>query len=424
MAGNIPQGKFYIVQDADNLKKIARRAYGYDRTIDLIRANSSLLQPRIAAGKIHTDIGGIPIVYKNDQIWIPILEQTEKQDIQDDSEYENHVIIRINGNNLHGFVTNSIERSMNSIADSFTFTATYDPDDPDSKYLDPYTYHPTELYISGKLFMSGILEHWKPNVNEGTTIITARSKAGTTIDCTSLDMKLNYTKQKLKQIADSLLQSFGVVLEIPYGDTGIINNAKRELTDKVFDFVAILARQKGFIVNSTVQGNIKLDRANINQTPILNLIQGDPTIISIDPTYDGTQRFSNFKALSQTRGNPNNSSEVKDSSIPIYRPIVFTANNNEQGDIKNAALWERARSLSRSAPVSVTISGWRDKNNDVILENNIVTLYAPGACIFQETKFLIEKVSLQQDGKQTVMSLILPEAYSIDSFPEVMPWER
>lgn len=70
---NIKQGTFYTVVYGDNIKKISRRAYGVDKSLELIRANSSLLQPRIAAGKIDGDNGGIPLVYKNDRIWIPVI---------------------------------------------------------------------------------------------------------------------------------------------------------------------------------------------------------------------------------------------------------------------------------------------------------------------------------------------------------------
>jgi prophage tail gpP-like protein len=421
---NPKQGTFYIVEYGDDLRSISRRAYGYDRVLDIIRSNSAMLQPRIASGRIHSNLGGIPIVYKKDSLWIPPLDGEDKPDIQEDSEFDDKVTIKINGKNLKGFVTNSIERSMNSIADSFSFTASYNVDDIDSHNLDPYTYHPVELYISGKLFMTGILEHWKPNIGAGTIDITARTKAGQVVDCNSQSTSLNYVKQTLKQIADSLLQPFGVVMEIPNGDSGIINIAKREPADKIFEFIAKLAQSKGFILNSTIQGNIKLDRANITGNPILNLVEGEPNIIDIDATYDGTQRFSSFKAISQTRGNPNNSAEVKDATVKINRPIIFSADNNEQGDIKNAALWERARSLARSAPVNVKISGWRDKNNKIILKNNIVTLYAPRAAIFTETKYLIEKVNFSQDGgKSASLSLVLPQVYSLE-FPEVMPWQR
>lgn len=346
------------------------------------------------------------------------------QDIQDDSIFEDNIIIRIDGITLKGFVTNSIERSMNSIADSFTFTATYNVDDNDSYLLDYDTFYQAELYISGNLFMTGVLEHWESNIDAGSRTITVRSKAGVTIDCPSLDLRCNYTKKTIKQIADVLLQPFGITLEIPYGDSGIINNAKREITDKIFNFLATLARQKGFILNSTAEGNIKLDRANITGRPILNLIQGESNIIDINSSFDGTQRFSSFKTISQTRGNANTFSEITDNSVSVNRPIIIRANNNEKGEIKNAATWERARSL-RALSMTVKYDGWRDKNNDIILENNIVTLIAPDASIFDETRFLIEKVKYNQDnGRSVELSLVLPQAYSIDDYPEVMPWQR
>lgn len=423
---NPKQNEFYIVEYGDNLKKISGRAYGYDRVYDIIKSNSSLLQPRIDSGKIHADLGGIPIVYKGDRLWIPPAESPEKENIEDDSEFEDNVTIRINGQNLKGFITNSIERSINSIADSFSFTAPYNHEDPESKLLDPFTYYPTEIFIAGELFMACVAESWNPTVTDTTSTmqITARTKAGSLIDCNSPDTRLNYLKKTIKQIADVLLQPFGIEFEIPYGDSGIINQAKRDPTEKIFDFLAKLAKQKGFILNSTVQGNIKLDRANINDTPILNLIQGDPNIISINPVYNGTERFSSFKALSQTRGNPKSSSEVTDTSISVNRPFIFSANNNEQGDIKNAALWERSRSLARSAGLNVTYADWRDKNKKIILENNTVTLYAPSACIFNETKYLIEKVSLDQSGGKTaILTLVLPQAYTLD-FPGELPWQR
>lgn len=342
------------------------------------------------------------------------------------SEYQDHVVIRINGNDLRGFVSSGFERAINTIADTFSFTAPYNPDDLDSRNLDPYTYHPVDIFIDSKLFMSGVAENWKPDKTAESSLMTisGRSKAGVLCDCPSPDAKLNYVKKTIKQIADSLLKPFGISFEIPFGDSGIINNCKREPAEKIFEFLAKLAAEKGFILNSTPEGNIKLDRANISGTPILNLVQGDPNIVSIDAEYSGTQRFSSYKANSQTRGNPKNSSEITDSTIPVNRPIIFEANNNDQGQIKDAATWERARSLARSARMGVKIFGWRDKNNQIILENNTVTLYAPNSCIFNETKYLIEKVTFDmQGGKHASLSLVLPQSYTLD-FPKVMPWKR
>jgi hypothetical protein len=58
--------------------------------------------------------------------------------------FPDEIAIRINGKIFRGWTVTSIERSINSIADSFSFTAPFNPDDPDSVYLDPFTYLETE----------------------------------------------------------------------------------------------------------------------------------------------------------------------------------------------------------------------------------------------------------------------------------------
>lgn len=72
MSNGLPKrGSFYIVQQGDDLRKISGWAYGYDRAYDLIRSNAALLQPRISAGRIDVNIGGLPVVYIGERLWIP-----------------------------------------------------------------------------------------------------------------------------------------------------------------------------------------------------------------------------------------------------------------------------------------------------------------------------------------------------------------
>jgi len=78
--------EFYTVVMADNLYKISRWAYGYNRVPELINANSKLLQTRIDSGKVHTDLGGIPIVYEGDLLWIPSAENKIKETETIDSD--------------------------------------------------------------------------------------------------------------------------------------------------------------------------------------------------------------------------------------------------------------------------------------------------------------------------------------------------
>lgn len=421
------QGQQYTVEPADNLLKISEWAYGYRRTQEIVDANP-VLQQRIKSGRIHgASLGGIPIVYVGDVLMIPQLSEPvpEPVDIEDKSEFQDDVVIRINGIILYGFTVNGFQRSINSIADAFTFSAPYNPENPNSELLDANTYYTGEMFIDGKLFIKGICTTWDYNQSkeQTTASIQVRSKAGVLIDCPSTDTRLNYTSQTFGQIAENILRPFGIALELPYDDTGIINKVKRDSQEKVFDFLAKLAKAKGFILNSTKTGNLKLDRANIDGEPILNLIQGDQKIIGNPSTgFDGAMRFSTFQAISQTKGNAsNNSGEIRDDSITAYRPNIFSADNNESGEIEDAAKWERARSLSNSTKISISYSGWRDKNNKIILENETVTLYYPKLCIHKEVKLLIEQVQYSDNPKQVNLSLALPQAYTLD-FPTEEGW--
>jgi len=420
-------GQNYTVVSADDIIKLAEWAYNDSSKIDLIiDANKALLKPRSDAGRILPDRQGVPIVYVGDVVWIPPLQKKEKTNEKIEASSPDETAIRINGRIFRGWITNSIERSINTIVDAFSFTAPFTPDDPDSVYLDPYTYYPTDLFIGGELFMAGVAEHWAPSVSPDatTTTIKVRSRGGVLVDCNAQDKNLSYKKQTLRGIANQVLRPFGILTEFPFGDSGIINSAKRNVSDKVFQFIAGLARKFGFIINSTADGSLRFDRANIDGKPILKLIQGEQPLIAYSATYDGTQRFSDFTANSQSRGKPRNTATVKDESIPIFRPINFDAKDTEQGNIQDPAKWERARSLSRSADVEATVSGWRDDNGDLILENNTVILKAPNIHIYQETKFLIEKVLYTlQGGRQAKLSLVLPQAYTLD-FPDIFPWSR
>lgn len=426
------QGKFYKVISGDNILKVAYWAYGassyYPKIMD---GNAELLQPRIKAGRIQTGISvaGLPIIYVGDTLWIPAFKSKNTQVVKKvkiDADYPDEVAIRINGKVFKGWTTNSIERAVNTITDSFSFTAPFNWQDDDSKYLDPYTFYETDLFIGGDLFLAGVANAWSPRFSTDSTMttISVRSKAGVLIDCPPTDKQLSYYKQTLKQITEKVISVFGIGAEFPHGDSGIINKAKRSVGEKTFQFIAGLSKKFGYVINSTIEGGIKFDRANIDGKPILELIQGQQPLLDLTATYDGTKRFSDFIANSQSRSKSGNTATVKDETIPVKRPIIFDAKDTDQGNILDSAKWERSRSLARSAPITAKIKGWRDKNGDVIIENNVVTLYAPNIHIYNETKFLIEKISFSEEGGKTAtLNLVLPQAYTLE-FPKILPWSR
>ncbi len=415
-------GTFYTVPKGAFIDTISIKAYGFDRSPDIVDANSQLLKGRQIAA-------GLPQIYPGDKLWLPPEETSESDQPETiEAASRDEIAIRINGKIFRGWTANSIERAINSIVDSFSFQAPFDPDDPDSVYLDPYTYLLTDLFIGGELYIAGRSENWNPNFSVDSTITTiqVRSLPGVIVDCPSTDRSLNYTGQTLQRITEKLLKPFGIRADFPLGDSKIFNKTKRQLQEKIYIFIQGLARKAGFIVNSTRVGGIKFDRANIDGDPIMSLIQGQQPLIGLSANYNGTERFSNYIAVSQSRGNPTNNIESIDESIPVKRPIIFSAKDTSQGNIQDAAKWQRSRALAKSAQVTATIGRWRDDFDNHILENQIITLFAPKIHIYNETRFLIEKVNLtktKDSVNQAVLNLVLPQSYTLD-FPKVFPWQR
>jgi prophage tail gpP-like protein len=290
------------------------------------------------------------------------------------------------------------------------------------------TYYPADIFIGGKLYISGRAEKWDPQVNENSTTMTVecRSRSGVLIDCPSQNRSLNFKNQSLKQITDILIKPFGLSSEFPSDyNNAIIPKTKRGITDKIADYLQTLAKSAGMIINSHIKGGLKFETANVNGKPILSLIQGEYPLLQVTASYDGAQRFSDYEAISQTNGQASNRTLEQDKSVKFFRPTIFDAKDANQGNIKNAAKWEKSRALSRSAKVSATIGTWYDKNDKLIFENEIVTVLYPKACIFKETRFLIEKVTFSKDGGKNIatLDLVQPESYTLE-FPKIFWWAR
>jgi prophage tail gpP-like protein len=365
------------------------------------------------------------------------------------------VTIKIDNKEIFGFTTNTIQRSMKAIADGFSFSVPYDPNEEDSRLFDPYTWKDCDLYINDTLYVKGVSTKWSPQSSNNRTEmkIESRSLSGSLLECPLIDGRLNYRRQRLSQIVETVLAPFNLTAEFPNGDSQILYNVKRKRTENIGEFLQKLAKDNGFIISTpkivttppsilesvlpsslietqAVQrssADLVFKRANINGEPILNLNLGEQPILNAKADYDGSKRFSDFQASSQIKGRNNNFVIVDDQSVLLYRPKIFDAKNLQRGALETTAKWVRSRSLAEAAPVRVTVDGWRDKNNNTIQEDEIVTLFYPKICIFQETRFLIESVNLVQgnDGKTAELTLVLPQAYTLEyPSPGQFAWDR
>ena len=415
-------GQIYTVVSGDRIRDIARRAYGWDRSGDIVDANSALL-----AGK-PISLEGLPTIYRGNRLQLPDTLKQFSETIP--ATVDDEISIRINGVVFQGWTASNISRNINTIADGFTYSLPYDSSDLDLRdKTRPFNYYPADLFIGGELYIAGQNIKWHTGfrTNETVKTIDARTKAGHTIECMAQKTALEFTGQTLSQIATAIMAPYGDNLKPLFfdGDSDQFVKVRKEITDTDFDFLRGLAAQKGFMITSSDTGQMAFIRANIDGKPVTRFIEGETAMEFVSATYDGTKRHSSYQAVTESAGTPGPSSTITDDSIPIYRPFVFSADDLEAGNLETALQWRRSNALAESAKLKITATGLRNQSNMLWRENMKITVLIPSVDIFTETEYIISGVNPEKDengGNIAVLDMVLPQAYSL-KFPDSFPWE-
>ena len=415
-------GKMYDVISGDRIRDISRRAFGHDRSGDIVDSNSALLKGRVIS------LEGLPTIFPGDKLWLPDTLKQFSETIP--FNVDDEISIRIDGKIFRGWTASNIKRNINTIADGFTFSFPYNPHDMELREATrPYSYKTCDIFIGGELFIAAQTVKWNPVLRPNATVktIDARTKTGHTIECMAQKTALEFNNQTLAEISTAIMAPYGDDLKPLFfdGDSDQFTKVRKEITDTDFSFLSGIAAQKGFMITSSDSGQMAFTRANIDGKPVARFVEGETAMEHIAATYDGTKRHSSYQAVTESPGVPGPSSVLNDESIPIYRPFVFSADDLEAGNLDTALAWRRSKSLADSTRLRITATGWRNQNNMLWRENMKVTVLAPSVDIFNETEYIISGVGLTKDengGNTSGLEMVLPQAYSLE-FPLSFPWE-
>jgi prophage tail gpP-like protein len=418
---------FHTVLKGESIRSISRRCYGYDNSSAVVTANIDSLDTDI--DKLSAE--GLPIVYPGQTLWLPPATEAFSESLGAGIGTD-EISIRLDGQVFRGWTASSISRSVSNIADGFTYTLPYDPNDLNLREKTrPFGYQKADLFIGDDLYIAGQNVNWAPGAQQGQTMktIDARTIAGHLIECMAQARSYESSNSSLLDISTEILSPYGlkpVFLE-QEGATELFTKVTKEITETDFSFLTRLAQQRGYMITSSDTGGIAFARANINTRPVARLIEGDSTsaLENITAVYDGTKRFSSFMAVSESPGVSGNYATINDPGVSVYRPFVFSADDLEAGNLDNSIKWRRSKSLADSTVLKAKVSGWRNQDGDLWRENQLVIVQAPSVDIFNETDFIIRGVDLTKDetgGDVITLSLVLPQAYTLE-YPSSFPWE-
>jgi prophage tail gpP-like protein len=414
-------GSTYVVVKGDTMWDIAKAAFGNPwKFKDIFEANKSTLR------------SGDPWwIYPGEILIIPPFTPLEEEaaTVADDSEElpgadPDGVQLIINGTQID-VKTFSIFRGIDKGAAGWNATTYWDPKDLDLSILyQPYSYFDSKVYVGGILLDTGRIYVQNPkSATDGVIMNLAGYTYTKDIVDSTVDPPYQRNNFTLNQVANEYCVPRGITVVDNTPALGTFKRITADKTEKIFDFLAKLAKQKGALINSTPKGYLRITKAE-EQVENLgtigdNLAFGD----NFEIKFDGTKRYRNYRVLGKRRGKRTSSSLVNDQVVPKSRSWTIEAGDIiNEAELRTLAEWERGKGLADSLTLNIEVSSWYSPTGALWRENKHVTVKSERLFISDGFTFLIKSVNFKfdGDGRKCVLSLVPPTAFTGEDLEE--PW--
>lgn len=412
--------KVHTVASGDLLWKISVKYYGIPgKWTDIVKAN-----PQLQGRKKAAD--GSPVIKIGDVLIIPDLLDEKpktasvkaKQTIVLDENARQDLAIFCDGKRFTGFTGYTVVCSVDTF-DAFSFSSVWDSSKKELRDLfRPFTYKECEVYFDGDLIFKGRLLPAVPNVQPDSKTISVQGYplCGVLNDSTLPDSLYppEYNGLDLKQIAENIAGAFSVNVQTKADVGDVFKSVEIAPEDKILDFLKKLAEQRGVFLSNAQDGSLliwKPEEEKVSAT----FKEGEKPFISCVPTLDGQKMFSHVTGFTKTDADEDsekytfeNEYLIKHGVLRCYSKVMQDVNS---GGLENAVKAMAGRMFAGAVKYTLTVAGHRDKNGKLYRKNMMVSVLAPDAEIYKETKLQVDEVQLKRsesEGEQTVFSLVIP----------------
>lgn len=425
--------KTHKVIAGDTLNKIAVRYYGdAAKWTDIVKSN-----PQLAGRKSVYD--GSPVIYPGDVLIIPddsvqaATKTAVKETVVLDDNAPRDLGLKGLGKFITGFTGFTLVRSVFG-NDGFSFSSTWNENSEQTRNaFRPFSYPTFDVYFDDDLVFTGKALPPTPSVQPASQTINVQGYplCGVLVDsCLPPSLfPAEYSGLDLKQIAETVCEPFGIGVVVHESVGAAFEKVEVGLEDKVWDFLSKLAEQRNMFLTNTVDGNLLIYSPKVEAVSA-TFKQGEVPFISCSPEFDGQKMYSHITGYTKTTKDSDSQKYTYENKLLINKGVL-RCYSKQIDDAVEGTLEESVKALAgkmfaKCVKYKLTVSGHRDKNGRLYRENMAVSVKAPGAEIYRETKLLADEVTLTRDdrgGEQTTFTLVLPESRT-GTLPEVFPWEE
>lgn len=335
------------------------------------------------------------------------------------------VRIVIEGQEITVTTSATIQMAIDQIADGFSVVLPFDPDDAiQRKTFRPFGYQRVQLYIGDDIVLDGYVDKVTPGSSAEGRIVTieGRSKTGQLCDC-SIDGDLENSGLTLAAAARKYAGTLGVSIRAD-NDSPAIPETRASFGDKAGDYLNSLAAPRNLLLNSSFDGRLVISSGLdfLTRTPVADLEEGKPPLLSVQTSFDSTARFSTYKVATQFAGVEDISGSVTDPTVPLKRPILAAAGEMDANP-GNTAARLRAEAIARALTIQISLAGWRRPDGKRWAERQVVRLKAPGAMLYDFHPWLIDKLTLTMEKTNLTSSMTLvPRELFSNNAPKEPKW--
>lgn len=289
------------------------------------------------------------------------------------------IYVTVNGRDYQGWLSSTIERSLETLSSRFTIPVSLIPGNPpDIKRQDAI-----KVRINDTLVVTGTVLAAEPfyKRDDCGLKVEGRSRSGDLVACSAVYQGGQWRNAKLDRIARDLCAPFGIDVKI---DTDIgepIRDLKIEHGEKVIDVLARAARLRGVLVTTDAEGSVLITKAGKAKSH--GAIVRGVNVISMESVGTDAERHSDYFCYGQgnvthrsslqtlevggSMGDPikafkkavQHKAQAKDPDMKRYLPLVINADgNNDAPDMQRLVDHTMRVRRGHAYGLKYVVEGW------------------------------------------------------------------
>jgi len=410
----------YTVIQGDTFDYVARKVYGDDRKVYLIRDANP--------GAVGDIVAGTTLIIPDDPD-----AAGDTADAKAQAASISEVALQVNGQRFSGWDSITITRAIDTVSVA-EFTAPFDPTDAQARAtFRPFSYQDVVVDVGGSRLFTGTMVNPSPATSDRarTLGVSCYGKPGVLGDCTapaSAYPKAAWDEATLRTIASEAARFLGIGVQFDADVGAVFPRVALKPGDKILTFLSALAAQRNLVIGDTPDGRLLFPAIVEDAKPVADLTEGEAgPLLSVSPQFSPQDYHSHVTGIAPVIiGLAGTQYTVANARLAdALRPVTFESPDMIDNDIAASVESKTGRMFASAIAYSIDLTTWRDPSGELWAPNTLITVLAPGAMIYTRSTFLVRSVTLSKtaNSETATLDLILPGTLA-GKVPERLPWDE